>query len=158
MLTVYLCTISAFFSCLIGIPLGTWAARNPHIDRIMTVIVDTLQTLPSFVYHGHAIRNHNRLLGQVDGVDGIKTGYTHASGFNLVTSMRRGDRHIVAVVLGGRSGGQRDARMRSLISEHIMLASAKPSTPTRVAEAAPRPLPFPFPLPFLNPAPEGPVT
>ena len=50
MLTVYLCTISAFFSCLIGIPLGTWAARNPHIDRIMTVIVDTLQTLPSFVY------------------------------------------------------------------------------------------------------------
>lgn len=50
MLTVYLCTISAFFSCLIGIPLGAWAVRNPTVDRIMTVIVDTLQTLPSFVY------------------------------------------------------------------------------------------------------------
>ena len=42
----------------------------------------------SFVYRGHAIRNHNRLLGNVEGVDGIKTGYTRASGFNLVTSMR----------------------------------------------------------------------
>jgi glycine betaine/proline transport system permease protein len=49
-LTIYLCTISAFFSCLIGIPLGAWAARNATIDRIMTIIVDTLQTLPSFVY------------------------------------------------------------------------------------------------------------
>jgi glycine betaine/proline transport system permease protein len=49
-LTIYLCTISAFFSCLIGIPLGAWAARNPTVDRIMTVVVDTLQTLPSFVY------------------------------------------------------------------------------------------------------------
>ena len=58
------------------------------------------------------MRNHNHLLGQVDGVDGIKTGYTRASGFNLVTSVRRDGRHIVAVVLGGRSSGQRDARMR----------------------------------------------
>ena len=49
-LTIYLCTISAFFSCLIGIPLGAWAARSPAVDRVMTVIVDTLQTLPSFVY------------------------------------------------------------------------------------------------------------
>ena len=49
------------------------------------------------------MRNHNHLLGSVDGVDGIKTGYTHASGFNLVTSVRRGNRHIVAVVLGGRT-------------------------------------------------------
>ncbi len=51
------------------------------------------------------MRNHNHLLGQVEGVDGIKTGYTRASGFNLVTSVQRGDRHIVAVVLGGRSAG-----------------------------------------------------
>jgi glycine betaine/proline transport system permease protein len=49
-LTIYLCAISAFFSCLIGIPLGAWAAGNERIDRAMTVIVDTLQTLPSFVY------------------------------------------------------------------------------------------------------------
>jgi glycine betaine/proline transport system permease protein len=50
MLTVYLCSISAFFSCLIGIPLGIWAARNVAVDRTMTVVIDTLQTLPSFVY------------------------------------------------------------------------------------------------------------
>src|SRR5258708_27432817 len=79
---------------------------------------------PSFVYQGHAIRNHNRLLGKVEGVDGIKTGYTRASGFNLVTSMRRGNRHIVAAVLGGTSGAARDARMRSLVVQHIASASA----------------------------------
>jgi D-alanyl-D-alanine carboxypeptidase len=88
---------------------------------------------PSFVYRGHAIRNHNRLLGNVPGVDGIKTGYTNASGFNLVTSMWRGDRHIVAVVLGGASGGQRDARMRELLAAHVMEASAAPAPRFTVA-------------------------
>ena len=78
---------------------------------------------PSFTFRGHAIRNHNKLLGRVEGVDGIKTGYTRASGFNLVTSMRRGNRHIVAAVLGGVSGGARDARMRSLVEQHIASAS-----------------------------------
>ena len=73
----------------------------------------------TFVYRGHAIRNHNRLLGNVEGVDGIKTGYTRASGFNLVTSMRRGNRHLVGVVLGGRSGGSRDAIMRNLLAENL---------------------------------------
>jgi len=77
----------------------------------------------SFRYRGEAMRNHNKLLGRVDGVDGIKTGYTHASGFNLVTSVRRGNRHLVAVVLGGRSANSRDAHMRDLIDEHIAEAS-----------------------------------
>src|SRR6187455_3424812 len=77
----------------------------------------------TFVYRGNAIRNHNRLLGNVEGVDGIKTGYTRASGFNLVTSMRRGNRHLVGVVLGGRSGGSRDAAMRSLLAENLGKAS-----------------------------------
>lgn len=74
---------------------------------------------PSFHFRGRVIRGHNRLLGRVEGVDGIKTGYTRASGFNLVTSMRRGNRHIVAVVLGGRSGGSRDAAMRELITAYV---------------------------------------
>ncbi len=82
-------------------------------------------SIRSFVYHGQSIRNHNRLLGRVDGVDGIKTGFTRASGFNLVTSVRRGPRHIVGVVLGGRSGGQRDARMAELIASNIERASTK---------------------------------
>ena len=72
-----------------------------------------------FNYRGQSIRNHNRLLGNVEGIDGIKTGYTRASGFNLVSSMRRGNRHLVGVVLGGRSGGSRDATMRNLLAENL---------------------------------------
>ena len=79
----------------------------------------------AFNYHGHSIRNHNHLLGSVEGVDGIKTGYTRASGFNLVTSMRRGNRHLVGVVLGGRSGSSRDAIMRNLLAENLEKAATK---------------------------------
>ena len=79
----------------------------------------------AFNYHGHSIANHNHLLGTVEGVDGIKTGYTRSSGFNLVTSMRRGNRHLVGVVMGGRSGGSRDAIMRSLLAENLERASTK---------------------------------
>ena len=97
----------------------------------------------SFTYQGRAMRNHNKLLGRVHGVDGIKTGYTRASGFNLVTSVQRGDRHIIGVVLGGRSGGKRDAKMRDLIDSHIVEASLK-RTKTRFAEAQePTSLPAP---------------
>lgn len=74
---------------------------------------------PSFRFRGKVIRGHNRLLGRVEGVDGIKTGYTRASGFNLVSSMKRGNRHLVAVVLGGRSAGTRDAAMRGLLAEYV---------------------------------------
>lgn len=73
----------------------------------------------TFNWRGQSIRNHNRLLGSVEGVDGIKTGYTRASGFNLVSSMRRGNRHLIGVVLGGRSGGSRDAIMRNLLAENL---------------------------------------
>src|SRR5690348_12532040 len=83
----------------------------------------------SFTFHGHAIRNHNKLLGAVEGVDGVKTGYTNASGFNLVTSVRRGGRHIVAAVFGGRTARWRDARMRELISKYIRVAALQRSTP-----------------------------
>ncbi len=79
----------------------------------------------AFNYHGQSIRNHNHLLGSVEGVDGIKTGYTRASGFNLVTSMRRGNRHLVGVVMGGRSGGSRDAIMRNLLAENLEKAATQ---------------------------------
>jgi D-alanyl-D-alanine carboxypeptidase len=78
-----------------------------------------------FNYRGQSIRNHNRLLGNVEGVDGIKTGYTRASGFNLVSSMRRGNRHLIGVVLGGRSGGSRDATMRNLLAENVEKGATK---------------------------------
>jgi len=92
---------------------------------------------PRFYYRGNTIGNHNRLLTRVEGVDGIKTGYTNASGFNLVTSMRREGRHVVAVVLGGRSASSRDEKMRSLITDYIRVASVKRTAPV-LAENAPR--------------------
>lgn len=79
----------------------------------------------SFNYRGRNIRNHNHLLGKVEGVDGIKTGYTRASGFNLVTNLRRGNRHLVGVVMGGRSYGSRDAIMRNLLAENLEKASGR---------------------------------
>ena len=102
-----------------------------------------------FVFRGDALRNHNKLLGRVDGVDGIKTGYTRASGFNLVTSVHRGGRHIVAVVLGGRSSGRRDARMRHLIETQIAEASTR-GPAIRLAEV-PMPKPEPAPTPPERP-------
>ena len=78
----------------------------------------------SFKYGQRTIRGHNRLLGKVEGVDGIKTGYTRLSGFNLLTSVNTETRSIVAVVLGGRSGASRDQRMASLIDDTLPRAYA----------------------------------
>jgi D-alanyl-D-alanine carboxypeptidase len=101
---------------------------------------------PAFVYHGAAMRNHNHLLGAVAGVDGIKTGYTRDSGFNLVTSVHRDGRYLVAVVLGGHSAFARDARMRELINSHIRQAALRHTTP-RVAEGSDETDRQPEPLP-----------
>jgi D-alanyl-D-alanine carboxypeptidase len=84
---------------------------------------------PSFQYKGVEMHNHNSLLGQLKGVDGIKTGYTEASGYNLVSSVRRNERQIVAVVLGGTSNAARDERMRQLIESHIAEASTQRTAP-----------------------------
>ncbi|MGJ4927981.1 serine hydrolase [Bradyrhizobium sp. HKCCYLS2038] len=91
--------------------------RFPRYYRYFSTVV--------FNYRGQSIRNHNHLLGNVEGIDGIKTGYTRASGFNIVTSLRRGNRHLVGVVLGGRSGGSRDAIMRNLLAENLEKGATK---------------------------------
>jgi D-alanyl-D-alanine carboxypeptidase len=83
----------------------------------------------TFEYRGKSIRNHNHLLGAVDGLDGIKTGYIHDSGFNIVTSVRRANHYVVAVVFGGRSANARDARVRSLIDNNINIAAVKRTAP-----------------------------
>jgi D-alanyl-D-alanine carboxypeptidase len=82
----------------------------------------------NFAYAGRSYRNHNKLLGRVEGVDGIKTGYTRMSGFNLMTSAKADGRHIVSIVLGGRSGRVRDNIMAGLIVAHLPRASAGPRT------------------------------
>ena len=68
-----------------------------------------------FRWDGVTYRNHNRLLGEVDGVDGIKTGYTRASGFNLMASAQRGDQRIVAIMLGGKSSRSRNKHVKELV-------------------------------------------
>lgn len=77
----------------------------------------------TFNFGKQVIGNHNRLVGTVKGVDGIKTGYTRAAGSNLATSAQNDGRSIVAVVLGGRSSAARDATMRKLVATYLPQAS-----------------------------------
>lgn len=70
---------------------------------------------PSFAWRRTSGRNHNRLLGQVEGVDGIKTGYTRASGFNLATMSERNGHRVIVVVLGGETAAARDAQVAYLV-------------------------------------------
>lgn len=69
----------------------------------------------SFYYKGQNHTNHNHLLGKVPGVDGIKTGFIHASGFNLSASATRSGQRVIAVVLGGKTRLGRDKRVAELI-------------------------------------------
>lgn len=83
----------------------------------------------SFAYGKRQINGHNRLLGRIKGVDGIKTGYTRASGFNLVSSVNDGSRKLVAVVMGGTSGASRDNQMAKLIQSYLPESSTRGSGP-----------------------------
>lgn len=97
----------------------------------------------SFAFGRQRIANHNRLLGRVKGVDGIKTGYTRASGFNLVSSVQDGNRSLVAVVMGGASGAGRDSRMAELIKTYLPQASRRGGGGDLIAKAdvsAPEPV------------------
>ena len=110
----------------------------------------------SFKYGKRSYRNHNRLLGRVRGVNGIKTGYIRASGYNLVTNVETRGRHMVAVVMGGRSGRARNAHMTTLINRYISKASRKnykkKRTPLLIAaNKAPSPVLAKAPLPEVKP-------
>lgn len=89
----------------------------------------------SFAFDGAVHKNHNKLLGVYDGVDGVKTGYTHSSGYNLVASAERDGRRLVAVVLGGDSARQRDSQVMRLLDSGFGLADAP--TDLKVAKRSP---------------------
>ena len=72
---------------------------------------------PNFVFHGRTIYNHDRMLRTYPGADGMKTGYTEASGHNLVTSAERGGVRLVGVVLGAASNPERDYHMAALLDQ-----------------------------------------
>ncbi|WP_245297012.1 MULTISPECIES: D-alanyl-D-alanine carboxypeptidase family protein [Rhodomicrobium] len=76
---------------------------------------ESLYSLPSFKVGKRTLRSHNSLLKVFEGADGMKTGFICASGYNVVASAKRGDRRILAVVLGAESSGARTARAAQLI-------------------------------------------
>ncbi len=77
-------------------------------------------SLASFTWGKRKYMNHNELLRKVDGVDGIKTGFTNASGYNLMASAQRDGRRVIAVMLGGKTGRSRDAHVADLIEAAFM--------------------------------------
>lgn len=90
-----------------------------------------------FRYSGTTYRTHNRLLSSYRGLDGMKTGYIRASGFNLVASAKRGGRRIVAVVFGGKTWRSRNAHMVKLLDIGFARIVKRPGV--RLADI-PRPL------------------
>ncbi|MFH5923086.1 D-alanyl-D-alanine carboxypeptidase family protein [Roseomonas xinghualingensis] len=87
----------------------------------------------SFDWRGRHMPNHNRLLANYDGADGIKTGYIRASGFNLAASAMRDGRRLVAVVFGGSTGRERDAHVMALLDRGFAQMEGRPSTEMMMA-------------------------
>ncbi|MHA6346399.1 D-alanyl-D-alanine carboxypeptidase family protein [Roseivivax sp. CAU 1761] len=85
-----------------------------------------------FRYHGKWIGGHNPFLGKWRGVDGIKTGYTRASGFNLVTNLKKSNRHLIAVVIGADTSAQRNDKMAQLMSSTFARTSTGARTLARI--------------------------
>ncbi|MGK7864355.1 D-alanyl-D-alanine carboxypeptidase family protein [Falsiroseomonas sp. E2-1-a4] len=85
-------------------------------------------------FRGLRLRSHNRMLTSYEGVDGIKTGYIRASGFNIVTSASRDGRRVVGAVMGGSSWVERDQHMTALLDQSFDRIGV---TPRAMAEAAP---------------------
>jgi len=71
--------------------------------------------LTSFEYNGVVYPGHNHVMERYPGVDGVKTGFIRASGYNLVTSAERDGHRIVAVIMGGSTISSRDNQMISLL-------------------------------------------
>ncbi len=91
----------------------------------------------NFTYQGKTYRNHNRLMETYPGMDGMKTGYVAASGFNLIASAVQGKRRIIGVVFGGRSSQSRNSHMAELLdagfkkARNVNITKARPPIPKR---------------------------
>ena len=96
-----------------------------------------------FTFRGKRYRGHNRLVRSYEGADGIKTGYIRASGFNLVSSVERNGKRLVAVVMGGRTAKRRDDHSAALLNRYLPKASRVPHLHTDLPRG---PLPSPLRL------------
>lgn len=119
-------------------PSGLPDARQISTARDMsTLAVALMNDFPSeyrlfsqtgFVYKGRPIHGHNNLMYRYQGMDGIKTGYTNASGFNIVSAVRDGNRRVIGVVFGGATARSRDDKMAGLLNRYVKLASSSGSS------------------------------
>lgn len=152
--------------------------RNPHglPDRgqvttardMLTLSLRLYDTFPSYArlfatrsfhYAGRTHRNHNSMLDSFAGMEGIKTGYTSASGYNLVASVRRDGKHVIAAVFGGASAAARNARMRVILTRGLQSASTEHTRkPLIIAgRAAPAPVAAKRPVPHRVASAAAPV-
>lgn len=106
-----------------------------------------------FSFRGRKYTNHNKLLGRYTGADGIKTGYTHAAGYNLAASAERDGHRIIAVVFGGKTAKFRDRHVKKLLDKGFAKLSDL-SVPGANPAPAPKPrAPKADPQPFADPHP-----
>src|SRR5215831_7398037 len=116
----------------------------------------------TFTYKGETLHNHNTLLDTFAGTDGIKTGYTRASGFNLVASVHRGRKHVVGAIFGGASAAARNAAMRTFLNMALIKAAnvrtRQPASPRLAAKIGPVPAPRRVERPALKTASGPPPT
>ena len=104
-------------------------------------------SLAGFTYKGVYYPTHDNLIGRYQGADGIKTGYTGASGFNLASSVERDGVHLIGIVMGGRTAVRRDTEMMHLLDTQFAAIDGNPSMVARapvpwqsVAMATPPPV------------------
>lgn len=93
----------------------------------------------SFVWGKRTYRTHNRLVKTYPGADGLKTGYTRRSGFNLATTAVRDGERLIGVVLGGRSGRTRDAHMKEILNASFGRLKKKPTLIAALHRQTPTP-------------------
>jgi len=105
-----------------------------------------------FAWGRAQIRNHNRMLGDYDGADGIKTGFINASGFNIVTSAQRDGVRLVGATFGGSSWVERDRHMGALLDQGFSRMGVAPRAPSSIMAAAAAP---PRNAPAARPVAQG---
>jgi D-alanyl-D-alanine carboxypeptidase len=115
------------------------AKLSAHVIRTYPDYYDYFSTR-SFTYKHRAHRNHNNLLNRYPGVDGIKTGYINASGFNLAASAERDGRRVIVIVFGGPSARTRDNEVVRLLNLGFReIQKPAPVTQTKPATSSPSP-------------------
>lgn len=99
----------------------------------------SLFSAKQFYWNGRKLTSTNKLLGRYPGVDGLKTGYINASGYNLATSAVRSGRRLVAVYIGGKTGARRDAKVQKILGIGFQRARDRAKS-GQLAKIAPPPL------------------